>query len=386
MALEQKYNFVIIETKDKNWNTTAQTLGGTGEHQYDMWSFKMADMPSHGQEGFIHNLNELDGINLDASYYDQTTRKSVSFANYLFFITGDMLYMDDLGVSCVLYHPTIWDTLNSDDVYGKDIYTLVKDGEWTFEVFTTLAKRASADANGDGIYDNKNDNWGCGYANGDIFTLAIGLGSQVIEKDADDVFYLNMGAKLQNDLSRIFEFFNSQACIKDGTYIDETHLFQLCQLANGAGPTSNIRKAGIEYGIVPVPMSDEGQDGYRSYVSAYAANCIAIPTTIRNDDIDKICNIIELISYESQKTLTPKFSEYLFYNLIQHAADTEMVEILMETKTYENAYVWSTGGIYSTLIELNLADGSGIASAFEKSKEAVTNSVERKLQRIRQLA
>ena len=102
--------------------------------------------------------------------------------------------------------------------------------------------------------------------------------------------------------------------------------------------------------------------------------------------VGKICNIIELISYESQKTLTPKFSEYLFYNISKHAADVEMVEILLETKTYENAYVWSTGGIYSTLIELNTAEGSGIASAFAKSEEAVTNSVERKLQRIRQLA
>ena len=382
-ALEEKFNFSIVETKEKDWNAVAKRLASAGEHSYDMWSFKMADMPEHGQEGYIYNLNEVDGLNLDASYYDQATRNSVSFANYLFFMTGDMLYMDDLAISCVLYHPTLWDTLKCSEVYGKDIYTLVKDGEWTFEAFKTIAAKATADINGDGVYDDENDQWGCGYANGDIFTMSIALGNQVVKKDADDVFYLNDDEKIITDLQNIFAFFNSRSCIKDGTYTRGRHLFQILQLANGAGPNSPIRAAGIDYGIVPAPKLDKDDGWYKSYVSAYAANCIAIPTTVT--EIDKVANIIELISYESQSTLVPKLSEYLFANVSQHAEDVEMIEILKETRTYENAYIWSTGSIYSTLIDLNAANGEGIKSSFETSKQAVEASVARKLQRLQQL-
>lgn len=384
-ALESKYNFTIVESKEKDWNSVATKLGQAGQYQYDMWSFKMADMPSHGQEGHIYNLNEVAGINLDASYYDQTTRESVSFANYLFFITGDMLYMDDLAISCVLYHPTLWKDLKCSEVYDKDIYTLVKDGEWTLEAFKTIAALAPKDINGDGKYDDENDRWGCGYANGDIFTLSVALGNHVVEKDANDVFYLNDGEKIISDLQNIFAFFNSPSCIKDGTYTTGLHLFQILQLANGTGPNSPIRKAGIEYGIVPPPKANATDGWYRSYVSAYTANCIAIPSTLKGADLDKAANIIELVSYESQSTTVPKLSEYLFGNVSKHASDVEMIEILKETRTYENAYIWSTGSIYSTLIDLNLAGGEGIKSAFETSKQAVEDSVARKLQRLQQL-
>ena len=377
-ALEDRYNFEIVEKKDANWLDTAKTYGASGQTEYDMWAFKMADMPALGQEGYIYNLNEVNGMNLDASYYDQTTRQSVSFANYLFFITGDMLYMDDLALSCMFYNPEMWSALRCSDVYGKDIYSLVRDGQWTFEVMKTLAATAVSDMDGDGDYDEK-DRWGCGYANGDIFTLTIAFGNQVLEKDADDLFSLNRSEKLINDLTEIFAFFNSPSCIKDHTFAEKTHLFQLLQLANGS---RTMIAAGVEYGIVPTPVMNAGND-YHSYVSAYTANCIAIPTTVAN--IDKTANIIELISYESQSTLVPKFGDYLFSKVSLHKEDTEMVDILKKTRAYENAYVWSAGSIYSTLIELNEVNGEGIANAFESAEEAVEESVKRKLERLQQL-
>ena len=378
VKLEATYNFEIIEKKDAKWLDTAKTLGAAGQTEYDMWAFKMGDMPSLGQEGYIYNLNEVKGINLDASYYDQTTRDSVSFANYLFFITGDMLYMDDLSLSCVFYNPAMWNELLCSDVYGKNIYDLVRDEQWTFERMKTLAASAVSDLDGDGDYD-EDDRWGCGYANGDIFTLTIAFGNQVLQKDSDDLFSLNRSQKLIDDLQSIFEFFNSPSCIKDHTFAEKTHLFQLLQLANGS---RTMIAAGVDYGIVPTPVLREG-DPYYSYVSAYSSNCIAIPSTVSN--IDRTANIIELISYESQSTLVPKFGEYLFAKVSQHEDDTEMVEILKAGRAYENAYVWSAGSIYSTLIELNEVSGEGIANAFDAAEEAVKESVKRKLERLNQL-
>lgn len=86
------------------------------------------------------------------------------------------------------------------------------------------------------------------------------------------------------------------------------------------------------------------------------------------------------------QSVTPKLEEYLLGGrVVNEAADSEMLEIALDGKSYELCYLWSTGSLYSTMIALNNADGIGIASALEGCKGAVEASVQRKLDRLNKL-
>lgn len=378
VTLKDKYNFEIVEYKEADPKKIAQTTGAAGEYAYDMWAIRMADVPALATEGYLYDLNEVDEINLEASYYDERTIDAVSFAERLFFVTGDMLYMDDLAISCMVFNTKLWNDLQLDNVYQKSLYQLVESGEWTFEALKKLAISGIKDLNGDGVYDST-DQWGCAYANGDIFAMTVALGDPVLQKDADDIFYLNKTDKLVTDLTDIFTFFNSPSCIKDLTYMNGTVLFKYLPMNNLANVVS---PGSVPYGVIPAPKYDETAE-YYSYVSGHSANCITICSAV--PDVDKTANIIELISYESQTTNVPVFAEYLFSDVYAHEDDVKMVEILKETRAYENAYVWSIGSIYNTLIELNQAGGMGIAHTLQVCESSVNSSVKTKLKAIRAL-
>ena len=384
--LMAQYNFVIKETKDANWTDTARVLGQAKEAAYEMWSFRMNDMPSLGQEGYLYNLNEVDGLNLDAVYYDQNNREMGSFNNYLFFLTGDMLYMDDMATQIITFNRDLFNQFLLEDVYGKDLYDLVRNHEWTLEVMQEFCRIATQDRNGDDVMRPEDDYYGFSYENANILGFNISCGNLLLEKDENDIFVLNVEQKMIDDLQRIMTFFNAGysagSTYQESRWLYGTQLFYPQWIKNL--PAS--KSSGLNFGVVPMPLGSTDQQEYRGMITTYGSNCITICSTVDGEDLDKAANIIELLSYESMQSVTPKLEEYLLGGrVVNEAADSEMLEIALDGKSYELCYLWSTGSLYSTMIALNNADGIGIASALEGCKGAVEASVQRKLDRLNKL-
>ncbi len=382
--LESEYKFVVKETRDKDWKNTAEKLGASQEDAYDMWCFKMNDMPDLGQKGYLYDLNEVKRLQLDAAYYDQQSRQEGSFANKLFFITGDMLTVDDMATDAIFYNKEIFSNLKLSEVYGKDLYQLVEEYQWTLERMQNFCRLATKDENGDGVMD-RNDTYGFCWQNADVLALNISMGNRLLLKDNNDVFYLNKeDSKQIDDLQRIVSFLNSgYSSGKDWTeslFLNENQLFELRQLNYSA----EFVREGIEFGVVPYPMSNDDQKAYYDFQTTYGSNCITICKTVK--DLDRTASIIELLSYESMKTVTPKLVNYMLGGRsVQDPETAKMVELVMGTKTYELCYLWSTGELYSTMSGLASTNNLGVAGAIASCEELVKQSVARKLQRIQQL-
>ena len=385
-TLSSKYNFKIVEIKDNKWVETAKIQGESGVHSYDMWSFRMNDMPALAQSGYMLNLNEVSGLNLDASYYDQSLRKQGSFANHLFFLNGDMMYMDDCATGGFFVNHTVWSTYKLTEKYGKDIYQIVKDGQWTLETLEQCCKVVSHDETGDGIMNEK-DVWGFSCDGWLTLSMNIGIGNELLQKDQSDVFTLNNSEKQLNDMQTLIEFLTSANVApfdytKSATiFNDDRQLFRESQLTN----LPALSQTNVDYGVLPYPKHDAvDQTAYYSFVSTYGANAITIPSTV--PDVDKVANIIELISYESQQIVTPQFNKYLFDGRVtQRVEDSEMLDLIFSNRKYEICYLWSTGGLYTSMQALLSTEGADIASTFKSLETSVSESVARKLERIEQL-
>ncbi|MBO5293751.1 MAG: hypothetical protein J6B71_00675 [Clostridia bacterium] len=385
--LGERYNFSVYEYKADDWVTTARnTALAGGDEAYDMWSFKMNDMPSLAQEGLVYDLNTVSCMNIDAAYYDQSLRYQGTFANHLFFLTGDLLYQDDLATECVAFNATMFDELNLESAYSMDMYELVDAGKWTLATYTELARMTTVDKNGDGAMDNT-DYWGFCYEPADILTLNIAAGNSLLQKDADDIFVLNSTEKQINDLQKIMGFLNSGYAVagnwEDSVFTRNVQFTEICAVMDLA----TFDGEGLNFGVVPMPKIDEEQKNYNSFISTYGSNCITICTTVQGEELNKVANIIDLLSYESRQSVSPQLNKYIFgAYVLQHAEDVRMLEVVFANRRYELCYLWSTGGLYSSMISVCEAKGEGLAGVFDSSKGAVEASVARKLERLQNLA
>lgn len=387
--LEEKYNFKVKTTRDNNWDTTISNLGGAGQYAYDTYVVRANNLASYGQAGYVYNLYDIESLDLSAPYFSQSVIKEASFSGWLFFVTGDMMYEDDYAICPLVFNHKIWDTNKLNEVYGKDMYELVRSNEWTLEKFQILASKALADLNGDGDYDAANDQLGFLHGNADILGMNIGFNERVLVKNSDDVFILNRSDKFVDGLFEIVKIMNSPYSSIERTNDAKDPFWQNRALfeATWMKETLGLCQTNVDYGIVPFPKYDENQDEYYTMLQSYFSGCISIPTTVV--EVDKIASIIELISYESMNSVTPELNTYLFEGRgIQHAEDLEMLDLIRRNVRFELCYLWSTGGMYGKLMTLvSSEDGSttGIASLLEASESEVNASVLRKLDRLKLL-
>lgn len=380
--LKQEYNFQIVETKESNYVDVAKAQGSSGAHVYDMWSFAMDGMASLAQEGYLYNLNEVKGLNLDAPYYDQNTRENASFANYLFVLTGDMLTADDISTNITLMNKELYETYKLEEIYG-DIYDVVMDGKWTFEKMKTYASKAYGDDDGDGIMTAK-DRWAGSCQKGHLGNFYIAFGHDVLKKTSDDTFVLNEDPELISKLQELIEYLRGPSHYWKNDFGDlytkGNQLFWYCQIAH----VNKVRAAGVENIMLPNPKYDEEQDDYYTYVPCGGSNCITICSTVKN--VDLVASIIELTSYESMDTVTPALMEYLLGGrIIDNARDAEVLEKILDTRTYAYNSFWNTGGIVGALGVQLEAGSTDIAHCFAAARTEVNASVQRKLERLQRL-
>ena len=335
-SLKKKYNFNIEEIQKGDWVSAAQVAGAAGEDTYHMWSFKLRDYAALALEGYLKDMNKINNMNLDAPYYDQGLRTQGTFADMLFFITGDMLYMDDLSTMSLCFNKDLWDQYRLSDVYDKNLYELVDSGEWTFEKYCTFVNKFGFDGDGDGDVD-ENDMLGQVYASQDILQLNVGMANSIISKDTNDLFVFNDSAKQMNDIDAIFELLRGQACKYAEDYTS-TAFHDSRALFLGATFKAFPGKVETFAGLVPHPKYDETQESYYSFIHPHASNAIAIANAVV--DIEKVASIIELTSYESMTTLTPEITEYIFTKLPDDVSDQRMVELICKNKTYDLSYTW----------------------------------------------
>ena len=384
-VVEKKYNFTIYEFQSDDWVTTATTTGlAGGKDAYDMWAFKMNDIPSLAQEGYLWDLVELPGIRLEAAYYDQNLRASSSFAKHEFFLTGDLVYMDELATECIVFNPDIWKHFNLQGTFKKDIYEIVDDGEWTIGMFTEMVKLTTFDRDGNGVMD-RTDWWGFCWENSNILGLNIGMGNELLTKNDDDIFILDVKEKQIGDLEKIIELFNAGYSVgRDWTEDVFDMGNQFCTI-RGIKYLADYTAQGLSFGVLPFFKASEEQKNYCAFISTYGSNAINVTTT--TEDPNKVASIIELLSYESRKSVRPALNNYLFGGrILQHEDDVRMLELVFANRKYELCYLWSTGSLYTTMITLNDAQATGIASTIKSCEGAVEASVARKLERLQNLA
>ena len=371
--VESQYDCIIDGEFDTNYTilTTVSQMVTSGTYSYDVIFTHATNLTSLTMNGLLTDLNSVKNFHFENSWWDQNAVKDLTLLGKLYFVCGDINTYDNLGTWAVLFNKTLKERLSIEE----DFYQTVKDNEWTLDHFIELCKGVTSESNGDGII-NEFDTWAFGTETYNIYAQVVAGGLMISEKDQADSPTLTVSTQPEltfDMLQKTVDFYNSSDVLvaNGGKYSqysnpwEETvfkafregrELFYECGMIHVA----SFRSMDDDFGILPIPMTRKGQDGYHTTVSTSNASFMAIPYGV--PDVEDLALVLEAISMKSQQLLTPEFYEVqLKYRDFRDNESGEMLDLIFSTRSFDIGGMFNWGGVREEYMKLD----TNFASRFE---------------------
>jgi len=368
-VVEERLGIVIKDFEDLNAQKTISNAAAAGDTDYNGVWLKVDNFFPVSLKGPFVNLHNIPYLNLEKKYWDPNAVSDMTVSGKLYGITGDITTATHMFTHLLLYNKVL-----AVDYGLPNLYNIVREGKWTFDIFNEITKNIYKDLNGNGKSDEE-----------DFFSVYItpaayeaffsSAGEKWIEKNSEgEIVFSELTEKKTAVLDRIEDMFTKQDHVWCGypnvnPFSDNRAIFYDADLGI---MSEELRDLEFDFGIVPLPKFSEQQERY--YVYAYPFfPFLSIPTTITGEDLGMTGAAIEALASESYITLTPAF-----YNIaLQHKytrdqESYEMLDIILRSRIYDLLYwgPWDSFRNWNTGIVSAMQKGGGVyASTYEKNIE-----------------
>lgn len=360
----------------------------SGEGIFDVLNAKRTLIPGLFGNGYLLDMNAIPNLQMDKAWWNQSANDAFTLAGTQIAAISSLNHYANQVSWYVMFNKTLFD--NYDLEYP---YQAVRDGKWTLDMLYELAKTVPTDSNGDGSTDHT-DMFGCLDEGFDAIALTQAFGCNIMKKDSSGVPQLVLDEEQNLDrLAKITEFFNDKAhvmvCedykskIEGSAYAMRTNKF-----INGEGlfmfnaPTNLYKFADMEhdYGVLPLPKYDAAQDGYYTLTSNAHTTLLAI-SRVHGADAGDIGIVLDALSYLSYVDVEPMYAEtYLENRYLRDEDSVEMLNIVIQNKTYDAAFLLNYAGANSLPQECSAGRGDKIASTIASKRAEVEKEVQKALQ------
>lgn len=387
--VEERLNITIIENL-VNYDVVTSTMNTSilaNDDAYDVFWNESHFVAPFAVKGQLIDINEIENLNLEKPWWNKQAVDSLSVANKSFFLVGDLHLM---------FNESFWMVGFNKDMLDRyqltDPYQLVRNGTWTFEEMYKDMEAVSSDLDGNGTMDG-NDQFGVTCYSGCLFPLLFGTGEKILTSDNDGIpAYEPPAERFYNVFEKIVNYFftNYDITCMDGKtqnisqYPDGWHgvfssghaLFYLEPI----GSLKKLREMESEFGIVPYPKYDESQEEYISYIAHYAA-VMGIPIT--NSNTARTGTIIENLCAESYGELRDAYkTTTLNFKYIRDQESSEMLDIILNSGTFELSTVFGISAISSALSTAASNGNSDISSILAKSEKSTNLTLDKTIKGI----
>ena len=334
--------------------------------------------------GMLMDLKHLPNLELSNQWWDQNSVKSLSIADRLFAVTGDIQILDKGSLSAFVFNKQL-----QADYQIENLYSLVKDGKWTFPKMLEISKLISDDLNGDGVMD-ENDRYGLLYYRDAMPAFLAATGECIARKDADDMPYMSFNTeKVYNALDLIYEViyddtvsFHTQKNFGESDtaqFIQKgVNMFQKNQallMYVRMTEIEELRGMDTDFGILPFPKYDEAQSSYISCVNSYIGSALVVPATA---DPEVSGAVLEAMAYESRYTLMPAYYQVTLKTKVGRDEESEeMLDLIFKNITYDLGGLFRFGGIESGLMNNTTSFTPITASFYEKNESKAIKDIDK---------
>lgn len=368
-TIEKKYGVTIKADQSSSGNDDTDHLKSiqTGETAYHL-------IANHGRSMFVYaindsliNWNKLTYVDLDKIYWNQGMRDDFNINGVLYCMAGDLSWHSMGAAVCMVFNKELCAELNMDYPYSA-----VEEGEWTFEMFKTMALKAK-DGSGtkvDPINNSADSKAMLGYMTtmyrGPLTVLYTGGGSVVTLNEDKTALELTLNTSRNQQLYEDFFALMNETNIQIyNTSCSENHykvfatgnvLFFDTRLYDIA----KIRNYGMEdgYGILPWPKYDtevgDGEENVYYSWSDAVGNTFGVPTGWKSEDYEFISVVLEALCAEGYRTVKPKYYENTLQKQYSDAASAKMIDYILDGRRYDIAVYMMTGSTYGNIGDCGL--------------------------------
>lgn len=322
-------------SSDSNMETDAMDVLFAGEDAYDLLMPHGRSIMTYANEGYLLDWEtDLVWCNLDKPWWDQEARDTFSINNRLYVMNGDLSYMSIGYTFAMFFNKDVMDELHIEYPYE-----LVQNGEWTFDVFKSMAVQGTSDLDGNTAIEIGIDRVGYStHEHGASFQVMYSTGSRLLLKDEDDLPYSPGVTEMLDDAySAFYDFIDSQDAHmyfnKDGDKAVDTKQEQALFWDTYVNALANMGDYEFEFGLVPWPNFNEGEDGYSCHVSCYVHE-FGVPHTVT--DAARTSAILEALAYGGHTMVIDEYYEQTLQ--IQKSRDEEskeMLNLIKESRAYD---------------------------------------------------
>lgn len=372
--VEEKYNIDIITVfaDEGRIETDLRNAALSGDYYADLLSVSEYKIGRLASEGLIMNLRSLPFYSTAQSY----SRFSGEAA------AGNAIYAD-IGAASGDFSK-IWAVFFNREIaegLGYDLDLMVKDGEWTWDSFDRISRKAA-------------DQLGI-----------VGQGSAMMGNEYTDIVFRSGGERLvDNTLGKVPEIsFNSEgieslvhlscnliygnpAAYKTASGATEDDFFSLFgsgQLLFAMAPLSCMSELSVldvEWGVLPIPKVSEEQEHYYAYTEG-TANVLAVPS--ENNKFDMTGIIIGALNTASYELLAEEYKTSCLYNYFRSIKAMRSMDAVLGSMTFDFSLLYSSGAdllanaTYGAVREARTSVSDYATGLINKRKEAANEQLRR---------
>jgi ABC-type glycerol-3-phosphate transport system substrate-binding protein len=380
IEIQERFNCKIEEIKVTNGNrgSTFRRSAQAGDNAYDIGCISPGEALTATTDGTIYDINELLYVDLDAPWWDQNARASMSIANKVYFCPGAYELSNFDMTRILLFNKKLYQDYQIQD----DIYQLVLDGKWTQAKFFDMAKIVTNDINGDGVYDYQ-DLYGVGStADHVVFgSFMMGSGEMTVRKDADDLPYFATETERFNTV-----FINMVENFYSGNYYFApknvpaaedwcTNMFDEDRLLFYNITFNRIpkfRSMNADFGILPLPKYDEAQPNYH----CESGNGMLAVIPVSAEDPNRNGAFLEAYAYYGWKYVVPAYKELsLKTKMARDDESSAMVDLIDVSRVYDLGRLYWGGNAYDPYVTIFGNRNTDVASITERNKDRVATAI-----------
>ena len=357
-----------------------------GDSTYDVVYQLLSAAPALIQKSYFHNLFNVPNIDLEKPWWDQNSISSLSTMGILPLVSTSINVNDKDATAALAFNKTI-----ASNNQLEDLYTLVREGKWTYDKLTEMAEATYNDSNGDGTM-TPDDVYGFLGGRDVIDSLYHGSGSQFITKNENDEFVFTFGTERDVDvISKGIDIVNSSWYFNHHAWKDQSDILYRQIFETGHGlffwmrldDVTNMRAGDADFGIIPIPKYEEAQDKYYSLVSQHTTGLMSIPITCAGDELSEVGMVLEALAAESHYTLIPEYIETsLKTKNSRDAESADMLDIILNNRVFDPMNVYSFANFGDAIMDAADANNKDMASLIKSKEKLVNKSIEKVLKAV----
>lgn len=352
-------------------NTVLNSVNA-GDDEFDLVFLPGGEIAASVSDGIYNELLGIDNVDWSKPWYDQSFISATSVSGKLFFMDSAISTQSANETSAIFCNKTL-----AEKYQLGDLYSLVRDGKWTMDKLYDFYTLADSDLDGDGIINEETDQYGLGGNKGVSYIFFKGMGGDFIRSEKDGlklVFGEEANISRMTDVLTRFSpntiLFEKKNYANKKAFSDRRLLFFVYAL----GSINWVRDLSFDFAILPIPKQNEEQEDYRCNVNCWGNSFMCLPKTV--SDVERSSSIADVLSAESYYVLRDAYVENAIkYKYSQSENDTEMINLILDSRVYDIAVLYNIGELASTFSTMFSSSGNQVASAYASIKDKVANAI-----------